>query len=238
MSMLQTILSGWRRIFKGFAVASQNHTQIDYLSDAYRTELALATLCTQHAQRMCYPQFRTELLRIAAEVEAHLPWLGEQLLALGGALPSVSPQLVAEGNSWECFRRDVEEARDGCIRVLESIHRAERETPAIAAGLQRIRKDKLRHREEFRRMLMKSDPYTIPVPPPLQAYEEQQKQTWIAERKNEWLNQERAAWHAGGKQTPWAQWLGEQEFKWASELPHHEREWAQTYADKREKPVV
>jgi hypothetical protein len=84
-------------------------------------------------------------------------------------------------------------------------------------------------------MLMKSDPYTIPATPLLQAHEEQQKQTWIEERKSEWLNQERAAWHAGGKQTPWAEWLGEQEFKWENELPHHEREWAQQYADKREK---
>lgn len=234
MSLLQTILSGWRRFCQTFAVAPQRHTLIEDLSDAYRTELALVTLCTQHAQRMCYPQFRTELLRIAAEVEAHLPWLREQIRALGGPLPSAIPLLIAEGNSWECFHRDVEEARNGGIRVLESIHRAERETPAIAAGLQRIRKDKLRHREEFRRMLMKSDPYTIPATPPLQAYEEQQKQTWIEQRKNEWLNHERAAWRTGGEQTPWAQWLGEQEFKWASELPHYERLWAQQHADTRE----
>lgn len=233
MSILQTMINKWRWLCKGLAVNPHPHTLREDLSDAYRAELALEKLCIQHAQRMYYPQFRTELLRIAAEVQAHLPWLREQILALGGSLPSAAPMLVSEGNSWECFRRDIEEARLGSIRVLDSIHRAEREQPTIAAGLQRIRKDKLRHREEFRHMLMKSDPYTIPATPPLHAHEEQQKQTWIAQRKNEWLNQERAAWHAGGKQTPWAEWSGEQEFKWTSELPHHEREWAQHLAASR-----
>ncbi len=126
----------------------------------------MVALCTQHAHRMYYPQFRAELLRIAAEVQAHLPWLQEQILALGGHIPSSSPTLILEGNSWECFRRDVEEARRDCIRLLEWIHRAEREEPEIAVGLQRIRKDKLRHREEFRHMMMKSDPYTIPTTGP------------------------------------------------------------------------
>lgn len=233
MSIFPKIIRGWRRFLSTFVASSYPHTLMEDMSDAYRTELALATLCTQHAQRMYYPQFRTELLRIAAETETHLPWLREQILALGGSLPSASPMLASEGNSWECFSRDIEEARLGSIRVLDSIHRAEREQPAIAAGLQRIRKDKLRHREEFRHMLMKSDPYTIPAAPPLQAHEEQQKQTWIEQRKNEWLNQERASWHAGGKQTPWAQWSGEQEFKWTSELPHHEREWAQHLTESR-----
>jgi hypothetical protein len=53
--------------------------------------------------------------------------------------------LMKEGNSWECLRRDVEEAQRDCIHLLEWIHRAEREEPAIAVGLQRIREDKLRH---------------------------------------------------------------------------------------------
>jgi hypothetical protein len=234
MSIFHAMDNGWQRLLSGFAGDPYRHTLIEDVSDAYRAELALATLCTQHAQRMYYPQFRTELLRIAAEVQAQLPWLQEQILALGGDLPSAAPTLVLQENSWECFRRDMEEARHGCIRVLESIHRAERENPGIAVGLQRIRKDKLRHREEFRRMLMKSDPYTIPAPLPLQAQEAQQKQAWLEQRKSEWLGHGRAAWEAEGKQTPWAEWSGEQEFKWASELPHHECEWVQHLAESRE----
>jgi len=234
MAISHTVINGWQRFLKWFAVGPPRHTLIEDICDTYRTELALATLCTQHAQRMYYPQFRTELLRIAAEVRAHLPWLQEQILAFGGSIPSPSPPRILEGNSWECFRRDEEEARQGCIRILESIHRAERDHPPIAAGLQRIRKDKLRHREEFRHMLMKSDPYTIPTPGFPQVHEAQQKQTWLEQRKSEWLDRERAVWEVGGKQTPWAEWSGEQEFKWATELPHHEREWTQRLAEKRE----
>ena len=234
MAIPHTVINGWQRFLKWFAVGPPRHTLIEDICDTYRTELALATLCTQHAQRMYYPQFRTELLRIAAEVRAHLPWLQEQILGLDGHLPFPSPTLIREGNSWECFRRDEEEARQGCIRILESIHRAERDHPPIAAGLQRIRKDKLRHREEFRHMLMKSDPYTIPTPGFPQVHEAQQKQAWLEQRKSEWLDHGRAVWEVGGKQTPWAEWSGEQEFKWATELPHHEREWTQRLAEKRE----
>jgi len=238
MAISHTVINGWQRFLKWFAVGPPRHTLIEDVCDAYRTELALATLCTQHAQRVYYPQFRAELLRIAAEVQTHLPWLQDQILALGGSIASPSPPRILEGNSWECFRRDEEEARQGCIRILESIHRAERDNPQIAAGLQRIRNDKLRHREEFRHMLMKSDPYTIPTTGLPQMHEAQQKQAWLEQRKSEWLDHGRAVWEVGGKQTPWAEWSGEQEFKWATELPHHDREWAQRLAEKRETPLA
>ena len=147
----------------------------------HRAELDLVARCTQHAHWVHYPQFRVELLRIGAEVQAHLPWLQGQVLALGGHLPSSPPPSTLEGNSWECFRRDVEEVRRSCGHLLEWIHRTERGTPEIAAGLQRIREDKLRHREEFRKMLMKSDPYTTSMTGPPQASEAQQKHAWLAQ---------------------------------------------------------
>lgn len=171
MSIFHTMLSGWRRFLTRFAVDSPRPTLMADVCDAYRTELALATLCTQHAQQMYYPQFRTELLRIAAEVRGHLPWLREQILALGGSLPAPLPTLIRGGNSWECCRHDEEEARRGSVRVLGTIHRAERDHPRIAAGFRRIREDKVRHREEFRRMMVKSDPYAIPALRPLTADE-------------------------------------------------------------------
>ena len=238
MSISHMIFSGWRRFLTSFAVVNRRRTLIEGVCDTYRAELDMVALCTQHAHRMHYPQFRAELLRIAAEVQAHLPWLQEQILALDGHIPSSSPTLILEGNSWECLRRDVEEARRDCIRLLEWIHRAEREEPEIAVGLQRIRKDKLRHREEFRHMMMKSDPSTIPTTGPPQVHEAQQKQAWLEQCKSEWLDHERAVWEVGGKQTPWAEWSGEQEFKWATELPHHDREWAQRLAEKRETPLI
>lgn len=178
MSISHMMPNGWRRFLAPFA---RNHgpTPLEDVSDAYRAELDLVARCAQHAQRVHYPQFRVKLLRIAAEVQAHLPWLQEQILALGGSLPPPLPlPSTLEGNSWKCFRRDVEEVRRSCGHLLEWIHRTERETPAIATGLQRIRTDKLRHREEFREILMKSDPYTNSTTGPPQAHEARQKQAW------------------------------------------------------------
>jgi hypothetical protein len=233
MSISHVIFSGWRRFLAAFDV-SDHQTLLETLCDAYRAEVNAVVQCTQHADRMFYPQFRAELLRMAAEMQTHLPWLHEQILALGGDIPSSSPTLTLEGNSWECLRRDVEEAGRGCVHLLEWIHRAEREEPAIAVGLQRIRKDKLRRREELRQMFMKSDPYTISPTGSPPTHEVRQKQAWLEQRKNDWLDHERAAWEVGGKQMPWAEWSGEQEFKWATELPHHDREWAQRLTEQRE----
>src|ERR1043166_7316296 len=149
MSLSSVISNSWRRTLAAFD-ASDHQTLLEALCDTYRAEATTVVQCTQHADQIHYPQFRTELLRIAAEVQAHIPWLHEQILALGGRLPSSSPTPTLASNSWECLRRDVDEARRGCLHLLEWIHRAEREQPAIAVGLRCIRKDKLRHREELR----------------------------------------------------------------------------------------
>ncbi|MGE0684217.1 MAG: ferritin-like domain-containing protein [Candidatus Binatia bacterium] len=233
MSIFHAIFRSWRHLLAAFNV-NDRQTLLEILCEAYRAEVNAITQCTQHADQMFYPQFHAKLLRIAAEMQTYLPWLQEQILALGGSLPSFSPTPTRAHNSWECLRRDVEEAQRGCVRLLEWSHRAEREDPKIAVGLQRIRKDKLRHREEFRHMFMKSDPYTIAPTMPRQAHEAGQKQVWLEQRKNEWMDHERAAWEIEGKQTPWAEWSGEQEFKWVTELPHHNREWAQHLAEQRE----
>lgn len=232
MSISQVMFSGWRRVLAAFDV-SIHQMLLEALCDASRAEANTVIQCTQHADQMHYPQFRAELLRIAAEVQAHLPWLHEQILALGGVIPSSAPAPIRKGNSWECLRRDVDEAQRGCVRLLEWIHRIEREEPATAVGLQRIRKDKLRHREELRQMFMKSDPYTVSTSGPPQAQEDYQKQAWLAERKSEWIDQERVEWEAGGKQTLWAEWLGEQEFEWATELPRYTFAWAQLLTEQK-----
>lgn len=162
MSISQELANGWRRFLTAFDT-SDRQTLLETLCNVYCAEMATVARCTEHAHRVHYPQFHVELLRIAAEVQASIPWLHGQLLALGGDIPGASPAPTLERNSWECLRRDVEEARRGCVRLLECLHLAEREEPELAVGLQRLRKHKLRHREEFRRLYMKSDPYTLSI---------------------------------------------------------------------------
>lgn len=229
MSVFHMIVSSWRRVLAAFD-ESDRQMLLRSVCDAYGMEANAVAQYTQHADRMHYPWFRAELLRIAAEVQAHLPWLHEQILALGGDIPSFSPTPILKGNGWECLRRDVEDAQRGCVHLLEWSHRAEREAPAIALGLQRIRNDKLRHREELRDLFRKSDPYTPALVSLPHVQGEHLKQAWLERQKNNWLDHEKSAWEAEGKQTSWAEWSGEQEFKWAAELPHYKREWARRQA--------
>jgi hypothetical protein len=231
MSLTSALFTGWHRFLAAFSPDDRPRL-LESLCDAYRVEAHQVAQLTQHAHRMYYPHFRAGLLRMAAEAQAQIPWLQAQIRALGGNLPqrSVTPKMGS--NSWECLRIDLEEAQHCRVKLLEWIHLAEQVEPEIAAGLRRIREDKQKHCEELRDMLMKSDPYTTPNTATQHEQVEQQKQAWLEQRKSEWLDQERAEWEAGGKQVPWAEWSGEQEYRWATELPHRDLEWARRLAER------
>ena len=230
MSLTSTLFTGWHRVLAAFSPDDQQRL-LENLCDAYRAEARAVAQFTQHAHRMYYPHLREGLLRIAAEAAAHIPWLQEKILALGGNLPRLSCTPKMGSNSWECLRIDLEEARHGHINLLEWMHMAEHMEPEIAVGLRRIREEKQKHREELRDMLMKSDPYSTPAAATQQAQVEPQKHAWLEQRKSAWLDHERAEWKAGGKQVPWAEWSGEQECRWTTELPHRDLEWARRLAE-------
>jgi bacterioferritin (cytochrome b1) len=230
MSLTTAVFTGWHRFLAVFS-ADDRQRLLENLCDAYHAEAGAVAQFTQHAHRMYYPHFREGLLRIAAEAAAHIPWLEEKILALGGTLPQRSFTPKMGRNSWECLRLDLEEAQRGRVNLLEWIHTAEQVEPEIVVGLRRIRAEKQQHCEELRDMLMKSDPYTPPATTTQHEQLEPQKQAWFEQRKSEWLDQERAEWEAGGKQVPWAEWSGEREFRWATELPHRDLEWARRLAE-------
>ena len=230
MALTRTLVTGWHRVLAALHPDDRQRL-LEHLCAAYRAEVSAVAQCRQHAPRMYYPHLREGLLRIAAEAAAHLPWLEEQILVLGGTLPQRSGTPTMGSNSWECLRLDLEEAQRSRVKLLAWIHTAEQVEPEIAVGLRRIRAEKLKHREELRDMLMKSDPYTAPTTATQHAEVMPQKQAWLEQRKGEWLDHERAEWAAGGKQVPWAEWAGEQEWKWATELPHRDLEWARRLAE-------
>ena len=230
MSLTTALFTGWHRFLAGFS-ADDRQRLLDNLCDAYHAEAGAVAQFTQHAHRMYYPHFREGLLRIAAEAAAHIPWLEEKILALGGTLPQRSCTFKTGRNSWERLHIDLEAAQRGRVNLLEWIHTAEQVEPEIVVGLRRIRAEKQQHCEELRDMLMKSDPYTPPATTTPHEQVEPQKQAWFEQRKSEWLDQERAEWEAGGKQVPWAEWSGEREFRWATELPHRDLEWARRLAE-------
>lgn len=136
---------------------------IERLRDAYLEAAQDVTQFLQGAAYMHYPQDRARLLRIAAEEQAHVMWLREQIVALGGAIPDGTCIASAAKKAWEALRMGLEKEKRSDAALVEAVHIAEHVDPAIAEGLRRIRQEERQHRQEFLDMLVKSDPETLPL---------------------------------------------------------------------------
>ncbi|MBI3303192.1 MAG: ferritin-like domain-containing protein [Deltaproteobacteria bacterium] len=164
MSLTSTLHEGWRHFLEALH-PDDRQKLVEMLREEYIEEAQDVVQFTRHAQRMYYPQFRERLLRIAAEEQAHVQWLREKILALGGDIPQLSFTPKVGKNSWECLLMDLEEEKRCCSNLLQRMHAAEHADPEIAEGLRRMREEEKRHREEILDMLMKSDPYALPPAP-------------------------------------------------------------------------
>lgn len=225
MKLIDMLAAGWRQLL-AVVLPDDRPRLVDLLRQAYSDEARDVVQLTAHAQRMAYPQFRDRLLRIAVEEQAHVQWLGEQIRALGGTVPQVTATFRNGRNSWECLRIDLEEERRDYATLLEQVNCLEPDHAEIAEGLRRMRVEERRHRDEILDMLLKSDPYALPVLTPEQAQSEREKHAWLEQQKLEWWEQRQAAWEAAGRPVPWAEWKAQQEFTWmVQELPNRELSW-------------
>jgi rubrerythrin len=165
MDQLKNALKeGWRHFFN--ALHPDHHQKLlEMLRNAYLEEAQDVAQFTQDAERMYYPQFRERLLRIAAEEQAHVTWLRDKILALGGEVPAVSLPPKGADNAWQALLMGLEEEKRSYADLLEAMHTAEQDNPEIAEGLRRIREEEQQHREELLNMLVKSDPDTLLQPP-------------------------------------------------------------------------
>jgi rubrerythrin len=160
----KALKEGWRHFFN--ALHPDHHQKLlEMLRNAYLEEAQDVAQFTQDAERMYYPQFRERLLRIAAEEQAHVTWLGDRLRALGGKIPAVSLPPKGADNAWQALLMGLEEEKRSYADLLEAMHTAEQDNPEIAEGLRRIREEERQHREELLNMLVKSDPDTLPQHP-------------------------------------------------------------------------
>ncbi|HXG18795.1 MAG TPA: ferritin family protein [Methylomirabilota bacterium] len=232
MTLTDVLSTGWQH-FLNTLQPDRRQRLLEILRDEYIDEAKDAVQFEEHARRMAYPHLRERLLRIAEEEKAHVAWLKEQILALGGEAPHTTFTVKNGKNSWECLLLDVEEEKRDCATMLEHLYSVvERADPAIAEGLRRIREEEKRHREEILELLLKSDPYALPHPTAAQERLERQKQEWLEQQKMAWLDQRRAEWEAAGKPVPWAAWAAEREFEWrVNELPNRELEWTKRLAE-------
>ncbi|HEV8712170.1 MAG TPA: ferritin-like domain-containing protein [Candidatus Binatia bacterium] len=229
MSLTHSVCTGWQQ-FLDALIPNDRQKLLVWLSDEYQEEAQDVAQFTQHAERMYYPQFRERLRRIAAEEETHVQWLREQILALGGQPPAVARTPKAGQNTWQNLLLDFDEEKQSCATLLEGMRVATPVDAEIVAGLQRLREEEIRHHEEIRDMLMKSEPDAVPPPEPLAHESAKQKQMWLEQQKMAWLAQRRAEWEAAGKPVPWVEWEREQELKWVTELPNYELQWVRHLA--------
>lgn len=160
----EALTQGWRQFFDALQ-PDQHQLLLDLLREVYREEAQDVMQFAQHVERMHYPQFRERLRRIAAQEQAHLTWLRDKLLALGGDIPDVSLTSKGSRNAWEALLRDLEQEKRSYVELLEAMHLAEEVDPELAEGLRRIREEEQQHREAILEMLEKSDPYTLPQGP-------------------------------------------------------------------------
>lgn len=167
MDLTEILSAGWRRFFDALR-SDERQRLIEFLREEYVDEAKDVAQFEEHARRMTYPQFRERLLRIAEEEKAHVQWLREKILALGGQVPDV-PLTVKKGrNAWESLLLDIEEEKRDGIEALERLYTAARDAdPEIAAGLRRMHEEEKRHRQEILDMLMRTDPqaFSTTMPP-------------------------------------------------------------------------
>jgi rubrerythrin len=152
--------SDWWRQFLGFS-SDGYHRAVEVLTKRYIEESQHVARFTQHAQRMQYPQFRDKLLAIAAEEEKHVEWLAEKVKLFGGRLPHVPPIEEPLKNSWQYLLEDLKEHQLCAAELLEEAQSLREELPSVAEVLEQIYQDGVRHRDEIRKMLMKSDPQSL-----------------------------------------------------------------------------
>ncbi|HEU4345986.1 MAG TPA: ferritin-like domain-containing protein [Candidatus Binatia bacterium] len=157
MTLRSKWLDTWRKLL---GVRQQARTVVLHLlRHRYVKEKQHAMRCRQHAERMCYPQFREVLVRIATEEEKHADLIGAKLQSLGEKLPDVIPiHFAKEQNTWSYLRTDLMEEQRCAAELEDDLLALHGEFPEIAEFLGGMASDGKRHREQLRALLARSDP--------------------------------------------------------------------------------
>jgi rubrerythrin len=153
MSIKSNLPEWWRRWFGGSAKGYYGVLRI--LRSRYAAERQRAARFTQHAQKMQDPQFREALLRIAADESRHGDWIAEKINEIGGSLPPELTISSTERNSWQYLLDDLEVERQCSAELEKAMLTIASDYPEIVVILQRIDKEKHKHRDEIRKMLMR-----------------------------------------------------------------------------------
>jgi hypothetical protein len=158
--VLRVLRRGWQQGYDALHPDPRPRL-LEALRDTDLATLHTVTQVTQDAERMVYPQFRAQLLRMAAEDQGHVTWVRETLLARGGALPTGACPPTVSPTSGAVLRREMAAARHAYDALLGPMHLAEQVDPEMAVGFRRLRAATRQHREALLEMLVQSDPSTL-----------------------------------------------------------------------------
>ncbi len=138
---------------------------LNILQHCYIRETQHAMRYRQYAERIHHPQFRQELLDIAAQEQKHAESLRVEIQSLGGRIPEVIPvHLAKEQNLWLYLRTALEEEERCACEIGDDLLLVQGKSPEVARLLNHIDGDCKRHWRRIRAMLAESDPLS-PGPP-------------------------------------------------------------------------
>ena len=152
--------SEWWRSFLDLA-PDESANAVDFLRPRYVEEMQRIERFKQHAEKMHYPQYREKFLEMAKEKRQHAERIGEKIVALGGILSDVAEGRSTDENSWQSLLMALEDENRSADRLPEQLRRIGLEHPDIAKFLQQISREQENHRNEIRKMLMRSDPFAL-----------------------------------------------------------------------------
>ena len=152
--------SEWWRRFLDLA-PNESATAVDFLCQRYVEEMQRIERFKQYTQKMHYPQYREKFLEMAKEKRQHAERIGEKIVALGGILSDVAEGRSTDENSWQSLLMALEDENRSADRLPEQLRRIGLEHPDIAKFLQQISREQENHRNEIRKMLMRSDPFAL-----------------------------------------------------------------------------
>jgi rubrerythrin len=155
---LNTEISYWMRSFLGIGDEPRRKV-LEILRQRYIDATEQAARFMRHAEKMHYPQFREKLQGIAVQETEHADWLAKKIVALGGKLPEVREGRSTEESSWKHLLKALDEESRSTGDLMEQIWSVQSDYPDIAALLERISEDEVKHRNEIREMLMRSDAF-------------------------------------------------------------------------------
>jgi len=153
--------SEWWRRFLGTSPEGNGKAAVDILRQRYVEERQQTDLLKQHAQKMHYPQFRDQLLDMAADKSERAQWIAEKIVALGGKLPEVPELRSTDKNSWQYLLMDLEEENRCAEHLTEQIWSTESDHADITEFLRQINEAEKKDRGAIRGMLMRSDPFAL-----------------------------------------------------------------------------